>query len=407
MLKSVEVKGLFGTFDYAFELKEGGITILTGPNGFGKSTILGMINSVAAGDVYGLLRVPFDAFTLTFADKKRFELKKTETSLTVGKVGIEGVEAESYKNIRLHQPGAASGFVRGVRAAYGDRGEELSAGQTAELGKKIELIKAAYQEAAAELGAVQFIRDQRLLTEEESGRDRRQVVKTVGEIPEKLNNRIDETLLAYTEAAEALDETYPERLCAVEKGVSAAGFEAAMRRVAGLRARLKNYGFIKTDREPARYHERYAAALGLYAEDQLKKLAVFEPLLDRLDTFTGLINEKLKFKRLLVSRREGLFVTDLKTGVMRLPLSALSSGEQQIIIFYYRLVFESEDRSMLLIDEPEISLHIAWQLELVGDLKRILAALKNQTGIIIATHSPQVLTGNWELQVDLGEMYED
>lgn len=31
-----EVKKLFGKFNYKLKLKENGITILTGPNGFGK-----------------------------------------------------------------------------------------------------------------------------------------------------------------------------------------------------------------------------------------------------------------------------------------------------------------------------------------------------------------------------------
>lgn len=37
---SFEVKKLFGKFNYKFKLKKSGITILTGPNGFGKTTIL-------------------------------------------------------------------------------------------------------------------------------------------------------------------------------------------------------------------------------------------------------------------------------------------------------------------------------------------------------------------------------
>lgn len=39
----IQFKGLFGRFDYSIELKEDGLTIITGPNGFGKSTILDCI----------------------------------------------------------------------------------------------------------------------------------------------------------------------------------------------------------------------------------------------------------------------------------------------------------------------------------------------------------------------------
>ena len=36
----IQFKGLFGRFDYTIEFKKDGLTIITGPNGFGKSTIL-------------------------------------------------------------------------------------------------------------------------------------------------------------------------------------------------------------------------------------------------------------------------------------------------------------------------------------------------------------------------------
>lgn len=42
---SFEVKKLFGNFDYKFKLNESGITILTGPNEFGKTTILKCLES--------------------------------------------------------------------------------------------------------------------------------------------------------------------------------------------------------------------------------------------------------------------------------------------------------------------------------------------------------------------------
>ena len=40
IMLSFEVKKLFGKFNYKLKLKESGITIMTGPNGFGKTTIL-------------------------------------------------------------------------------------------------------------------------------------------------------------------------------------------------------------------------------------------------------------------------------------------------------------------------------------------------------------------------------
>ena len=44
----------------------------------------------------------------------------------------------------------------------------------------------------------------------------------------------------------------------------------------------------------------------------------------------------------------------------QIPLNALPSGEQNDLIMFYRLIFESKVGRLILVDEPEISLHIEW-----------------------------------------------
>jgi predicted ATP-dependent endonuclease of OLD family len=70
---------------------------------------------------------------------------------------------------------------------------------------------------------------------------------------------------------------------------------------------------------------------------------------------------------------------------------------------FYELIFESGDNGLLLIDEPEISLHIAWQKMFMDDLLRIVKY--KGINVIVATHSPQIINNHWERQIDLGEIY--
>lgn len=65
----------------------------------------------------------------------------------------------------------------------------------------------------------------------------------------------------------------------------------------------------------------------------------------------------------------------------------------------FELIFRAKDNVLVLVDEPEISLHIAWQKEFLRDLKRIIN-LQNVSAII-STHSPQIIDNNWHLVVDL------
>lgn len=74
------------------------------------------------------------------------------------------------------------------------------------------------------------------------------------------------------------------------------------------------------------------------------------------------------------------------------------------MILFYKLIFEVPENSMLLIDEPEISLHIAWQRKFAEDLKTIVD--RKAIKAVIATHSVQIINGNRRIQKDLGQLYD-
>ena len=63
----------------------------------------------------------------------------------------------------------------------------------------------------------------------------------------------------------------------------------------------------------------------------------------------------------------------------------LSSGEQQILILFSYIAFNSKDGRVFIIDEPELSLHIKWQEDFLEKLDKITP---KSIQIILATHSP-------------------
>jgi predicted ATP-binding protein involved in virulence len=68
-------------------------------------------------------------------------------------------------------------------------------------------------------------------------------------------------------------------------------------------------------------------------------------------------------------------------------------------VLLYELLFKTMPNALVLIDEPELSLHVAWQVEFLKDLTRVvkLAAFD----VILATHSPQIINDRWDLAVEL------
>lgn len=75
----------------------------------------------------------------------------------------------------------------------------------------------------------------------------------------------------------------------------------------------------------------------------------------------------------------------------RLPFHELSSGEQNRIGLALKIISYAEDNSLILIDEPEISLHLKWQMEFHAFLKEIMSAYKSYH-VVIATHSPVIVS---------------
>ncbi len=73
----------------------------------------------------------------------------------------------------------------------------------------------------------------------------------------------------------------------------------------------------------------------------------------------------------------------------------LSSGEKQLLIILLTVLCQDEKPSILLMDEPEISLHLRWQYELI----EILRTLNPNCQLIIATHSPSIFNHGWRDKV--------
>jgi ABC-type glutathione transport system ATPase component len=71
------------------------------------------------------------------------------------------------------------------------------------------------------------------------------------------------------------------------------------------------------------------------------------------------------------------------------PITALSSGERQLVVILTHLVFNEAARqaNVLIIDEPELSLHLHWQEKFVDALQNASKGLQ----LILATHSPSII----------------
>ncbi len=105
----------------------------------------------------------------------------------------------------------------------------------------------------------------------------------------------------------------------------------------------------------------------------------FQDMIDRLFNETG--------KQLIRSKNEILFT---QIGEELTPYQ-LSSGEKQILAILLTVLIEDNLPYVLFMDEPEISLHIEWQKNLID----MIMDLNPHVQIVLTTHSPAVIMNGW------------
>jgi energy-coupling factor transporter ATP-binding protein EcfA2 len=104
--------------------------------------------------------------------------------------------------------------------------------------------------------------------------------------------------------------------------------------------------------------------------------------------YVDTIDSFLEGKRFGFSPAQGVAISDGDTGEP-LDVSALSSGEKQILVLFSDVVALRERSRLFIIDEPELSLNPEWQRKLMPALLASTEGSKMQ--LISATHSIEIM----------------
>jgi predicted ATP-binding protein involved in virulence len=421
MLTSIKIEKLFDIFDYDIEFKKEGITILTGPNGYGKTTILKILDALDSQNGFFFLRLQFKKIVLNFSDRDTITLEKKEKK----SIWINGSDA--HWNIK-----SLDKMLRGIPFFRQFDGKTWMDERTGELYEKEDLFQKVISDfpklasnvdfgrTDIDIGRISqflkspfprvyFISSQRLLrpiSYTKSNRHREFLEKevntfsnTIEEYAKELCNNIRDVLAKSSQTAQILDSSFPRRLFEQTYNISESDFNQRFEKIKDIQKSLSQYGLsdIEEDNHPT-YKEENAKALSVYIDDTEKKLAIFSELLEKLRTFIDILNERrFTFKKIAISKEDGFkFTTD---NGLPLELGDLSSGEQQEVVLLYELLFKVKEGTLVLIDEPELSLHVVWQKQFLDDLFKIIELQK--IDIVVATHSPQIINNRWDLEVDL------
>ena len=413
-LMNIKVEGLFGIFDYDIPLFiQDRVTILFGQNGLGKTTLLRLLNDFFSGNYSEVALYSFSSLRLTFSDSTTVEVTRPTPSdgdqvgpgtLVVQASGHEQWAFEALTEEHVFRVLRSLPPVEPYRQL---RNQLLHGRLTLSALRELEqrqprvwarIMEAAHSEEPEWLTEIRerfpatFIPSDRLNpasvpTEEED--PRRQRPEPVLSYYSKLVARnIGSTVDKYAEKSQALDRSFLRRLAdrfqkaeQGAQGVSHMDISDALSNLEKSRHRLSELGLLDSEAgfdllRPEELKAVPPAVVELHVNDNIEKLAQFDDLAKRVELLYQISRQRLKFKRLAIDKTEGLTVSarDPKQGggyKRRLRLSDLSSGEQHHLVLLTKLLFDVPVNSLILIDEPEISMHIVWQHELLSDLKKV------------------------------------
>jgi predicted ATP-binding protein involved in virulence len=388
----IEIEQLFGTFNHRIRLNtEDRVTIIHGPNGFGKTVLLEMVHGLFNRRYEKLEGVPFDQLVVVFEDGTRAVVRKQMVEMVVGR----------QTDGRLNRDDFLAPYRIVLQVGKGRQRQEAPLYPPTEGDPKW------WQEFRNSV-RVEMIREQRRtisslafgLGQSVPGL----ITSAAEERSDELARTLQKKLAESVELSQSLDRTFPARLLKRihEDGLSESELTERLAELERKRGRLQIAGLLDEQEEmpllPIEHlAEETRDVLAIYVEDAEKKLSVFDDLSRRIELFQEIINSRFLFKRLSISRSKGLVFTT--SAGNPLPLNALSSGEQQEVILLYELLFRLKPNSLVLIDEPEISLHVAWQKKFLEDLTKITELASFD--VLIATHSPQIIHKRWDLTVEL------
>jgi len=418
-IKSVTVKGLFNQFDHHIDFnQEERITILHGINGVGKTTLLRMINSLFNFRIYSFNEIPFTSFIVELSNGNHIRVEKRHHKTRNALEIFINKERINFQNLDIESLIKRLSWITKIEDdVFYDRekDEPLSLEEVMEqygslLGGMLSNKETVRNpDLITKIGQipVQLIEASRLLRtvkRDEMHRRKEIITHTVKIYAAELHQRIRTVMADYAKKTQELEQTFPFRLLKSSEHYTSDQLNEHLVALQNKRNQLRMIGLLPVTDSAVldatsidNLESQHAAVMKLYVKDSEEKLAVLEDLSGKIKLLLQIINSKFQGKKLRIDEKKGLVIIG-KEG--EIDPTLLSSGEQHELVMFYDLIFKVEPNTLVMIDEPELSLHVTWQNKFIDELKEIVAHSKFD--VLIATHSPTIVGQNSHLMVGLG-----
>lgn len=419
MIERILIQNLYNNYNYDILFsKEQRVTIITGPNGYGKTTLLKIIHNLLSCNFWFFYFLRFKQICIVFNNGLSMYIQKEKTEaeendredkatasakervifqLCDSQNIIETFELSEEYILKLRRQLIPPYRLRQIDDFDLEEilSKEYDIDSDSLLLDKSRNIRMFLQDKKCV-----FIKEQRIITSTQEYEHNRLLNRyEIDDIAKQLIKEFTRQQTEFASESQKIDSTFIKRL--VNKMHNTYDEKTFQKKLSALKTKIncyRNYGLMPQIDILEEYPEDLQNVLSLYIDDMERKMSSFDKFYKQLSLFDRFVSDKiLSNKRIKLNENKG--ITVLNDNEEEIPLHKLSSGEQNLIILCYKLAFATDTRTVLLIDEPENSLHMAWISRMLDDYQQMAKDLKCQ--IIIATHSPAFINDCWDLSCDL------
>jgi ABC-type lipoprotein export system ATPase subunit len=425
-ISSIEVKGFWQTKTASTQFRDD-VNIIIGRNGSGKTTFMNIVHAVLAVDGEALFESLFKSVTLTLSDGKR--TRTIRASLNESKKTPFPIIEYHISNRRFAASLVGSDEVRTMSMSIRRRSNEELQRIKQELNSLVSVASLSVYRIGGDIDSETRERvgrrltstvDQRLLSLmhrltqyqlelSSAARDvsvelQRDVLISLLYSEPKKHGRIKLEFDDVTErqnlvtAYKQLGVAGPEVSKKIQDHISAVGttIRNVQKATASKPDQITLEDSQQIDFSALEAFKLTSAVVAKSLEAKTKTEAIF----NQVDLFIETLKTFIPDKKFMFFGGELLVHTEAGEPI---PLAKLSSGEKQLLILFIEALLQRQRPYIFLADEPELSLHIAWQRNIITAIR----SLNPNAQIVVATHSPEIAGKFKNCIFDMGDILHD
>lgn len=427
-ITAIRIIGLFGLYNYYIPFNsEAYVNLITSPNGYGKTTILTIINNLTKGYLFYFYNLPFAEIIIELTEDNQIIITKTEASTESSEssdfrqnketnINFSWKSSTSYISFDINDKRIKSA-LRALRRSLNLTSDDINNLHSAELRDKILYSEEFYNTLSNPLTDYQefqlkshsltttFIPANRIyggqLVDPDDDAEitwYKETLSPIKVVSRELRQELKKIRMNYLVQAQKLDSEF---LTTLLSSTTVFTEEEYKHKVSYLNSKVESllkYNLINRLKF-LEYsdNDNDARIISTHINEVERKLSIYDDFLKKIELFSTLIENKVfANKKFTLSPAYGIRCISDNGAII--DLDCLSSGEQNQLILLYDFIFRVQDNSILLLDEPENSLHVSWQRLFINDIQ--LIAEKKNLQTIIATHSSRIaasVKNTWDL----------